>query len=121
MTAPAGFATSATSLALPVFTGAVSIWPLEPLKTPKRRKAECFAFLAPFRATFVLNCECHKGAKGVDYRYTPATKSYPLDERNKPIRILRRLLLGDVVNWITTEDPTIRHLEDYGSGNYPSE
>ena len=34
---------------------------------------------------------------------------------------MRRLLLGDVVNWITTEDPTIRPLEDYGPGNYPSE
>ena len=34
---------------------------------------------------------------------------------------MRRLLLGDVVNWITAGDPAIRHLEDYGCGNYPSE
>jgi hypothetical protein len=34
---------------------------------------------------------------------------------------MRGLLLGDVVNWITTGDPTIRHLEDYRSGNYLSE
>ncbi len=49
------------------------------------------------------------------------TNHTSLDERKKSIRIMRRLSLGDVVNWITTEDPTIRHLEDYGSGNYPSE
>ena len=29
----------------------------------------------------------------------------------------RRLLLDDVVNWITTEDPATRHLEDYSSDN----
>ncbi len=45
----------------------------------------------------------------------------PLDEQNKIIGIMSRLLLGDVVNWITTEDRTIRPVEDYGSGNYRSE
>ena len=51
----------------------------------------------------------------------PRQNHIPLDEQDKSIRIMRRLLLGDVVNWIKTEDPTIRHLEDYGSGDYPSE
>jgi hypothetical protein len=34
---------------------------------------------------------------------------------------MRRLLLGDVVDSITTDDPTIRHLKDHGSANYRSE
>ena len=70
----------------------------------------------------VLDFENHKGHEGVLTIDTlPRQNHIPFDEQNKSIRIMRRLLLGDGVNWITTEDPTIRHLEDYGSGNYPSE
>ncbi len=70
----------------------------------------------------VLHFENHKSHEGVLTIDTlPRQNHTPLDEQKKSIRIMRRLLLGDVVNWITTEDPTIRHLEDYGSGNYPSE
>ncbi len=34
--------------------------------------------------------------------------------------MMRRLSLGDVVHWITSQNRTIRHLGDYISGNYPS-
>ena len=34
---------------------------------------------------------------------------------------MRRLFLGAVVNRMTIEDPTIRHIVDYSSCNHPSE
>ena len=70
----------------------------------------------------VLHFENDNGRKGALTIETLSRQDHiPLDEQNKSIEIMRRLLLGDVVNWITAEDPTIRHVEDYGSGNYPSE
>ena len=75
---------------------------------PGRAETECFASLYLFVEHVTLGLREPQGHE----------RALTID--TLPDKIMRRFL-GAVVNRMTTEDPTIRHIVDYSSCNNPSE